>query len=48
MEYKVIWDNPVSGRNSNTYTSLEGALIKIKHLVEDWGYTEVKLEVIED
>lgn len=45
MEYKVIWDN---GRNSGTYTSLESALSKIKLLVENWGHTEVKLEVIED
>lgn len=49
MLYKVIWDN---GRNSGTYTSLEGALLQIKHLVEGCGYyskrTEVKLEVVEE
>ena len=49
MRYKVIWDN---GTNSSTYTSLEAALLEIKHLVEGCGYyskrTEVKLEVVED
>lgn len=49
MLYKVIWDN---GRNSATYTSLEGALLQIKFLIEGCGYyskrTEAKLEVVEE
>jgi len=45
MGYKVIWDN---GRNSAIYVTLESALSRIKFLIEDYKYTEVKLEVIED
>ena len=45
MLYKVIWDN---GINSNTYTTLESALLEIEFLVTKGYADEVKLEVIKD